>query len=348
MSPRPFVVQLSFPPPQAVRNPYTIMLTRSMAGLPDVEVRNFSWRGALLGRYDVFHVHWPEILVSGRTPLRALARQSLFVALLVRLAATRTPWVRTLHNVDLPAGISRRERWLLGLADRRTALRITLNPFTPVPEGAPHVMIRHGHYRDWFAEYSRSDQEPGCVAFVGRLRRYKGVESLIEAFRALPAGVASRLVIAGLPSSPELGESLAELAAGDERIELRPAFIPDHDFVQLVTGAELVVLPYRDMHNSGTALAVLSLDRPVLVPANRVNEQLSGEVGLGWVHQFDDHLSAEAIHHALAVLRGTSARREAPNLDAREWDDAARAHVSAYRQARARSARLRRRRGTDG
>ena len=55
---------------------------------PDVEVQYFSWRTALLGRYDVFHVHWPEVLVRGRTRWRAMARSLLFVLVLARLRLT--------------------------------------------------------------------------------------------------------------------------------------------------------------------------------------------------------------------------------------------------------------------
>src|SRR4051794_31037997 len=75
--------------------------------MPGVEVQTFSWRRALRGGYSVFHVHWPEILVSGRSRSKKLVRQCLFVLFLLRLRLTRTPLVRTMHNLDLPDGISR-------------------------------------------------------------------------------------------------------------------------------------------------------------------------------------------------------------------------------------------------
>ena len=102
-----FVVLQSFPPPRSTTNPYVVMLADSLRALPTVEVRYFSWKTALLSRYDVFHAHWPEILASGRSPLRKLVRQALFVLLLLKLRITRTPAVRTLHNLHLPDGISR-------------------------------------------------------------------------------------------------------------------------------------------------------------------------------------------------------------------------------------------------
>ena len=69
---RPLVVLLSFPPPRPTSNPYNVMLAESVRAVPGVRVTDWSWRAALLTSYDVFHAHWPEILVSGTAPRRRL------------------------------------------------------------------------------------------------------------------------------------------------------------------------------------------------------------------------------------------------------------------------------------
>jgi beta-1,4-mannosyltransferase len=168
------VVLQSFPRPRPTTNPYLIMLGRALDALPDAHLRTFSRRTALLGRYDVFHVHWPETLVTGRTPLRKLARQAFFVALLLRLRLTRTPLVRTLHNLELPQGISRREVALLRWAERWTSLWIRINESTELSRDAAFETILHGHYRDWFAARPRRPVIPGRLTFFGLIRRYKG------------------------------------------------------------------------------------------------------------------------------------------------------------------------------
>jgi beta-1,4-mannosyltransferase len=326
----PFTVLQSFPAPRATSvNPYTRLLAEHLGDVDGVSVITFSWRTALLGRYDAFHAHWPEILVDGHSPLKKLVRQVFTLALLARLAVTRTPIVRTVHNVGLPSGISRRERLLLALFERRTTLRIRLNVETPV-EG-PSALIPHGHYRDWFASYPPAERRAGQLGYAGRIRRYKGVETLVEAFRGT-TDPALRLRVGGYPSTTELADAVTRLAAGDERISLEFGFISDETLVDLVTTSELVVLPYQFMHNSAAALTALSLDRPVLVPANEVNALLAAEVGDGWVHMFEGTLSADAITAALAeVHRAPVIGR--PRLDAREWPAAAVAHVAAYRAA---------------
>jgi len=101
--------------------------------------------------------------------------------------------------------------------------------------------------------------------------------------------------------------------------------------VDIATSSELVVLPYRFMHNSGSTLAALSLDRPVLVPDNAVNRLLEAEVGPGWVHRFSGELDAEALLSAMEHVRA-SARGPVTFID-RDWDLGAARHVEAYRRA---------------
>lgn len=323
----------SFPVPRPTTNPYLVMLQDSLRGVPGVEVLNFSWRNALRADYDVFHVHWPEIMVDGRTPLRKAVRQVLTAAFLLRLRWRGTPVVRTMHNINLPEGLTLREKVLLRIIDRQTALRIILNPDTPVPAGAPHVLVPHGDYRQWFGRYPQDRPEPGRIACVGFIRRYKGVENLLAAFHAtgeLMEGLT--LHVAGNPSTPELGGTMARLAGQDPRIHLHLEFIPDEQLVSLVTSAELVVLPYNFMHNSGAILAALSLGRPVLVPDNPVNRRLSGEVGPGWISTFEGKLTAGNLVHTLRSLR-LAPPSAPPVFRAREWAHGAEAHAQAYRDA---------------
>lgn len=328
-------VQQSFPRPRPTTNPYLRQLADAIGSQPGVRVLPFSWRSALLGRYDVFHVHWPEILVTGASPAKTLVRQLLTLLLVARLAVLRRPIVRTLHNLTPWEGLDGRRAALVRLIERRTALVVLLNDLTPVPARTLSALVPHGHYRDWYdTSAAPGEGEPGRAAFVGLIRPYKGVESLVEVFRSVPGEVS--LAVAGKPASPELASRLQELASGDPRVELDLRYLDDVDLVAAVRRARLVVLPHRGMHNSGSALAALSLDRPVLVPANEVNERLAREVGEQWVRQYDGDLDAADIAAALSAAEGIAAG-ERPDLSNREWPAAGRAHVEAYRTAIARA-----------
>jgi hypothetical protein len=86
------------------------------------------------------------------------------------------------------------------------------------------------------------------------------------------------------------------------------------------------------MHNSAGALTALSLDRPILVPDNSVNRLLADEVGNGWVYRYSGELTPDILRETVTVVRA-DARSDRPDLSTREWSDAGRRHVAAYRRA---------------
>lgn len=331
---RPLRVLLSLRVVRPTTNPYVVMLREALRAESDLATFDFSFRRALTGGYDVFHVHWPEIMLEGGSPFRKTLRQVLLVALLARLTLTRTAVVRTRHNLERPSGLRWHEHRLLDWLDALTSRTVVLNPATPAIGATAPVLIEHGHYRDWFAGQAHSPPQPGRLVYAGLIRRYKGLENLIAAFVATMRTDAARgwtLRVGGKPSTPELAEMMRALSAADPRIELDLRFLSDADFVRLVTSAELVVLPYRLMHNSGSVLAALSLDRPVLVPDNEVNRRLASEVGPGWVHTFGGDL--EPADLVAAMEAAGRSRSEHPRLDQRSWQATGRQHATAYREA---------------
>ena len=86
------------------------------------------------------------------------------------------------------------------------------------------------------------------------------------------------------------------------------------------------------MHNSSAAITALSLDRPVLVPDNTINQRLSDEVGPGWVFRYEGELTARQLVDALATLRKNRPASR-PELGGRNWDLTGTEHVNAYRRA---------------
>jgi glycosyltransferase involved in cell wall biosynthesis len=325
----PIRVLETFGRPKPTTNPYISQLHTSLSTTDDLEVLTFDYRTALLGRYDVVHAHWPELMVDGHRALGRLSRRALAALTVARWRLTRIPVVRTLHNLERPEGISRFDHAVLSGIDAATALDIALNDVTPPRDGLPQTTIPHGHYRDWFAEHPSPQPVAGRVAYVGLIRRYKGVEDLVDAFKGWDRPTAS-LHIAGRPSSPELLDGLRSAAASDDRISIDPRFLDDADFATAIRSAELIVLPYRHMHNSGTALAALSLDRPVLVPDNAVNRALAEECGPGWVHLFRDAITAADIERAWNDSRE---RTGVPDLSRREWAAAGVRHREAFARA---------------
>ncbi|WP_232225429.1 glycosyltransferase family protein [Leucobacter salsicius] len=324
-------VMQSLGAPRPTTNPYITMLDKALSEAEGVEHLRFSWKQALLGKYDAFHWHWPEVNLHGTTWWKSTILFSLTLLLWVRHTVSRKiAVVRTVHNIELPDDNAVR-LWLLRRIDRRTNYRIILNPTTPLPEAAPHSLILHGHYRGWYAPCPRAIQKPGQLGTFGGIRRYKGMESFIDAFaQAVELDPVLTLRGGGKPSTQELANDLRRRTATLPGVTLHLDFLSDAELVDVVTSSDLIVLAYRFMHNSGSVLAALSLDRPVLVPRTDVNEALAAEVGAAWVIMYDGELDGDTL---LRAWRSVSELTGRPDLSRREWDDAGRMHVEAFRRA---------------
>jgi O-antigen/teichoic acid export membrane protein/glycosyltransferase involved in cell wall biosynthesis len=103
--------------------------------------------------------------------------------------------------------------------------------------------------------------------FFGKVEEYKGVEDLLAAFLALPGDTPARLTVAGQCEDPGLHSRLQCLARrGGGRIALRLEHVPAAEVAPLLSSADAVVLPFRRVTTSGSAVLALSHGRPLVVP----------------------------------------------------------------------------------
>lgn len=322
----PLVVLQSFRSPSSSSNPYLSQLVQSLP--VDVMVSTFSWPQALLGRYDVLHLQWPELLVRGRDRPRTLARLGLFALLVVLLRLRRTAVVRTVHNLRPHDDGGMLERWLLHRMDRRTRWWVTLNDETPLDPAHRRSTILHGHYREWYAAFELPTPTAGRLLYFGLVRRYKGVERLVDSFsRLTDADLTLRIV--GRPDPPALGERIDASIGKDARISAQWSYVSDDQLAREIGQAALVVLPYTEIHNSGSMLLALSLDRRVLVPDAPTTRALQHEVGGNWVTLYQPPLEPHHLSTALAVTvdRPSGSR---PDLSHREWSQLGEQFRSVY------------------
>lgn len=331
-------VLLSVKPPGPRDNPYATLLFRSLNALDGVDVNFFSWREALFGRYDVFHVQWPEAIVRARTRTRSAVAQLLTTALLIRLRLKRRSKhdpviVRTVHNLHPHEPGTWLETKLLHQLDVTTDWWITLNRHSNVPIDARQALIPHGHYRDWYTIPDNvSSLSSKTVLYFGLIRSYKGVDVLVRAFSEVPASSEMRLAILGDPGQSDQDQSLLRAISAHERISADLRHIPDDQLIEAISNAELIVLPYRKLHNSGAILLALSCSTPVLVPDNAVTRDLRDEFGYEWIITYEGDLEAHDLERAYAIA-SASGRSGTADLSGRAWAGTATDHREVYRAA---------------
>jgi glycosyltransferase involved in cell wall biosynthesis len=130
-----------------------------------------------------------------------------------------------------------------------------------IPHGAFDYLTRQRSEVPLPAEL-REVEGPVILAF-GLVRPYKGTDVLLEAFRALDG---AELWVVGMPRMPmEELRALASRARGTVRFVDR--FISDPEIPAFMRRADLVVLPYRNIEQSGVLYTALAFGRPMVLSA---------------------------------------------------------------------------------
>lgn len=124
------------------------------------------------------------------------------------------------------------------------------------------------------------------ILFFGNIAPYKGLEYLIQAFQSIrDQDQTYRLVIAGRPKGAEeywaaIHSSIRE-DVGTGRILLRGEFIPDDETELYFKAADILVLPYKHIYQSGVLLLGYSFGLPVLAAdvGSLKDEIIEGKTG---------------------------------------------------------------------
>ena len=277
-------------------NPYTTQLYGSLQGL-GAEVFDLRKPPVFGRRPDIIHVHWPDHLFGRHGKAVATGR---FVAMqtYLRICLARgTKLVYTVHNLKphdvfdegyqrsmLQLVISRCHGWI---SLSQSASREVLNTY-PSLASKPNAITPHGHYRGQYPDsVTREDaraelgiaSETKVALLFGNLKAYKGVTELVAAFQSpVLAGTDRLLLIAGKAQDPD---AIGKLAS--DNIRIFPGFVPTEKVQTYFRAADLTILPFRSILNSGSALLSLSFDIPIMAPA------------LGSLTELEDALGSDSV-----------------------------------------------------
>jgi glycosyltransferase involved in cell wall biosynthesis len=255
----------------------------------------------------------------------------------------RRPVVLTAHDLlprEPKPGQARAQRCLYGAVDAVVVHsdygRSQLIERVGVDAGKVHV-IHHGafeHLAGLEGDLPLQDTEKPVVLFFGLLRAYKGVETLLRAWRGIDD---AELWIVGRPFGVEL-ERLRALAPPGVRFV--PRFVSDAEAAALFRRADVVVLPYtrtERFDQSGVLATALAFGKPSVLS----DIGGFGEIAATGAAELVPPDDPQALHEALLALLTDAGARERLGAAARaaaagpySWDAAARATASLYRELR--------------
>lgn len=338
---------LALPAFKFIDNPYVVQLYRHVESL-GVKVDEFAPHRAALGLAKIWHLHWPDYFLNDTSITRAVIRSAALLALidLAHLRGKKVIW--TVHNIATHERLHPRieERFWRQFIPRIDAyISLTwsgksaaLERF-PALASKPGFVVPHGHYKELYPDgvsreaarlsLSIGDQTP-VILFLGAIRPYKNVPALIQSFRQT-RNHDKVLLVAGKCGSEADAADVRRAQGGDPRVRLFLDFVPADQVQRFMHAADLVILPFREILNSGSALLALSFGKPILVPNKGALSELRSVVGGQWVMNYQGDLTPNLIKEGLAWALQPG-RDKMPVLDAFDWPHIAAQTVSAYKE----------------
>ncbi|MBR6886595.1 MAG: glycosyltransferase [Bacteroidales bacterium] len=156
--------------------------------------------------------------------------------------------------------------------------------------GAAHILKPHPVYSHFGEKLPRKeairalglDPSRKTLLFFGLIRKYKGLDILLEAFRNLPDDY--QLIVAGEPYGPfDEYQAIIDTLPGKDRIKVFPDYIRDSEVKRFFSAADLAVLPYRSATQSGISSIAYHFDVPMVVTDVGGLKETIGKAGTGIV-----------------------------------------------------------------
>jgi len=329
-------------------NPYNRLLTESLCGA-GLDVRDLK-HGKLalrVGRTkpgDVVHIHWMHHAYQNRNPLLFVAKSSVFVATLLYLKLRNVRIVWTIHNLYPHRmkfiGMERfMRKTICRLCDELIVASESIKRKASAEFGVPAgklTVVKHGHYAGAYAPRGRNvrrqygiEDDADVYLFLGAVQAYKGIDDLIEAFRAARTE-RTYLILAG--KADKETEAYLRGAEDTENIVMDLRFIPNEEVADLIGAADVMVLPYKEITTSGSAILGLSFRKRLVMPDNEFIDEYFKE---GMVVRYEPAAAeglADAMRKAMEMSRDgvSSAYDEA--LKELEWNAIAKRTKDVYQR----------------
>lgn len=142
--------------------------------------------------------------------------------------------------------------------------------------GQRSAIVPHGHYCDAYPNPpSREDarchlglgSDDFIFLFFGNPRKEKGLDLLIRALAPLRGQPGWLLLIAGKmkPTQEAAIRGLVAEAGLEDRVRMNTRHIPDEETPDYYRAADIIVVPYRQIYESGVTIMSMSMARAALV-----------------------------------------------------------------------------------
>lgn len=267
------------------------------------------------------NIHWTTpILQYAAGPYRAAIELDRFSAALHKFRAAGGRLVWTLHNV-LPheaKHVWAETQLAQLLADRADTIHalaeITARQASEVLRLDPRkvVVIEHssylGRYPQWISREAARAQlgfgpDDKVLVALGGIRPYKGLGRLLDVFHELADDDPSlQLLVAGKPAQTQETAGLKRRCEQSPRVISEFSHVPDDQLQVWFGAADLAVLPYSRILNSGVFWLAQTFGLPIVGPRTGALLDLADEPHVRLFNPRDDRSLKETLRAAVHDL----------------------------------------------
>jgi glycosyltransferase involved in cell wall biosynthesis len=256
-----------------------------------------------VGRGDVIHIHWTQLIAQSESTLSAAKEQAQRFTQEVSLAKSRgAQLVWTVHNEfphDCPFPSVERE--LLTYLGENADLVIYINRHTLDVisdnvriDPAKATRLGHASYvgvypppvpREDAKQQLNLDRASTCVGFVGQIKAYKGIDTLLHALAISSQTIPDLALLLAGNTDADQQQLVEELLPPGIPSARSHSFVPDQDIPLWYGAADVMAFPYTRILNSGSVHLAATFGRRVILPREH---HLVSEFGeQSWVSFFE-------------------------------------------------------------
>jgi len=314
-------------PKSSELNFYNNLLTDSLCGagidIMDLKHGKLMLKVGQAKPGDIVHIHWMHHAYQNRNPLLFIVKSFIFMMTMMYLKLRNIQLIWTIHNL-YPHNVKhhRMERFMRRMICRFCSKLIVASESIKrkvIAEfGVPAkkvFVVKHGHY---LGVYKRNGlnirekynirEDADIYLFLGAIQAYKGVEDLIEAFNAVKTKN-SYLIIAGKPD--QAMTAYLKQVQDMDHIILDLRFIPNESIADLISAVDVMVMPYKEITTSGSAILGLSFKKLIIMPNNEfIDEYFKEDMVVRY-----DPAEDIGLKNAMKVAMNVKNEDKSPNYD---------------------------------
>lgn len=283
-----------------------------------ISMLNFSILYNLLTNFDlnIIHIHWQHPFLLSDSKFKSIIKSTLFICQLVIIKIFRKNIVWTIHNLtDHESAFKKIELFFSNiLAKYADAIivhcehsRSEIISAFKIKDNFKISVIPHGNFSDLNKKIITKNEAKNKLnlnpddfifLFFGLIRPYKGVTELIRTFKEIDERN-SQLIITGKIRNQDYGNFLRKLAQDKSNIKIKLQFVTEDQIQIYFNAADVVILPYRHILNSGNAILSASFGKPIIAPRLGCIPEIFGNKG-GFFYSANDKSGLKkAIENAL-------------------------------------------------